>query len=225
MSESYLHHCTCPAECDTIHTKPVACLTCVYCLQYADLDTATLVARLTLGNNDKPKTPPASPPSPRKTTNSTNNNNKGRTSVDPSSVAEEAYKGFYNPHREAWEAERRADSDTSASRALLQTPPTKKDWREDGVVSPIRDQGGCGSCWAFAAVALMESLHLMQAKSLGDFSEQQVGGNRWVGPVACSSPTLQRQGVQSTITAIIEVLIVDTACLMLCRAHRLHMMG
>jgi inhibitor of cysteine peptidase len=57
---------------------------------------------------------------------------------------------------------------TAAATAL----PSEFDWRTMGIVPAIRDQGGCGSCWAFATVGVMESALLKSSTASADLSEQ-----------------------------------------------------
>jgi len=48
------------------------------------------------------------------------------------------------------------------------------DWRAKGKVSPIKDQGQCGSCWAFSTVAYLESQSLIVNNKALTYSEQQL---------------------------------------------------
>jgi C1A family cysteine protease len=47
-------------------------------------------------------------------------------------------------------------------------------WLTAGAVTPVKNQGGCGSCWAFASTGAMEGAHYIKTKKLLSFSEQQL---------------------------------------------------
>ena len=49
------------------------------------------------------------------------------------------------------------------------------DWRDySGYLSPVRDQGHCGSCWAFATTGLLEVKYAQLNEGEIKFSEQQI---------------------------------------------------
>ena len=50
--------------------------------------------------------------------------------------------------------------------------PSSLDWTTKGVVNPVRDQGQCGSCWAFATTANAESVWAISKGQLLDLSEE-----------------------------------------------------
>jgi C1A family cysteine protease len=53
--------------------------------------------------------------------------------------------------------------------------PEKVDWREtDGVVTPVKYQGGCGSCWAFSSAGVIEGSYAIKTGKKLEVSEQQL---------------------------------------------------
>nr|BAN33745.1 cysteine protease a [Symplocarpus renifolius] len=55
-----------------------------------------------------------------------------------------------------------------------QTLPTSVDWRTEGAITPIKNQGGCGSCWAFSTIATVEAINKIVTGNLTTLSEQQL---------------------------------------------------
>ncbi|KAL8058745.1 hypothetical protein ABFS82_03G040000 [Erythranthe guttata] len=52
--------------------------------------------------------------------------------------------------------------------------PDSVDWRAKGAVAPVKDQGSCGSCWAFSTIASVEGVNQIATGNLTTLSEQEL---------------------------------------------------
>ena len=52
--------------------------------------------------------------------------------------------------------------------------PASVDWVSAGAVTPVKNQGNCGSCWSFSATGALEGAYEIKNGNLLSFSEQQL---------------------------------------------------
>ncbi|KAI3855047.1 hypothetical protein MKX03_018441 [Papaver bracteatum] len=84
----------------------------------------------------------------------------------------EEFKSSRNGYKKSW---RRSPQESTAFRyENVTVVPSTMDWRKKEAVTPVKDQGQCGCCWAFSAVAAMEGITQLVTGKLTSLSEQEL---------------------------------------------------
>jgi len=66
------------------------------------------------------------------------------------------------------------ENKVTIDRPVMVGAPTEVDWRTQGAVNQVKNQGQCGSCWAFSAIGAFESAAKIAGYALYSMSEQQL---------------------------------------------------
>eukprot|EP00033_Pygsuia_biforma_P000128 GCRY01000163.1.p1 GENE.GCRY01000163.1~~GCRY01000163.1.p1 ORF type:complete len:520 (+),score=134.30 GCRY01000163.1:56-1561(+) len=100
---------------------------------------------------------------------------------------------------------------------MVDSVPESINWNQLGAVTPVKDQGVCGSCWAFSSIGTLEGRYFTKYGHLHAFSEQLLVDCAWTmdGPNVFSNyysnngcdggqPYLAMEWMQSAGGAVFE---------------------
>ncbi|WOG97694.1 hypothetical protein DCAR_0417035 [Daucus carota subsp. sativus] len=88
-------------------------------------------------------------------------------------LSHEEFKKMYLGLRADLSTRRESSSEDFIYRDVVDLPKSV-DWRKKGAVTNVKNQGSCGSCWAFSTVAAVEGINQIVTGNLTTLSEQEL---------------------------------------------------
>ncbi|KAK1615356.1 hypothetical protein QYE76_020873 [Lolium multiflorum] len=89
-------------------------------------------------------------------------------------ISEEEFKATYTGYKAPVSGNKGKPTGFKYANVSLDVLPTSVDWRTKGAVTPIKDQGQCGCCWAFSTVGSVEGIVKLSTGKLISLSEQEL---------------------------------------------------
>jgi C1A family cysteine protease len=89
-------------------------------------------------------------------------------------LTSEEFKNMYTGYNKDLPKNNKIPRITLSYNNLIRNTPSQLDWTDLGAVTPIKNQGKCGSCWSFSATGGVEGAYFLKNNKLKSFSEQQL---------------------------------------------------